>query len=73
VSSGGLRRSKILKPLALQRVGSGSPKAMSETSKFCVPDNDSCRLLMRFTPSRAENQNSRLDRSGPLFPTVRRG
>src|SRR5207249_9579679 len=43
---------------------------MSETSKFCVPDKGSCRLLMRLTPSLGENQNSRLDRRGLLFPMV---
>src|SRR5260370_15671341 len=73
-SSGGFRRSNILKPLGTSKsLASGSPKVMSETSKFCVPENGSCLLLMMFTPSCGENQNSRLDRRGLLFPTVPAG
>src|SRR5205809_2141823 len=67
----GLYALKILKPLGTSKsLASGSPRVMSETSKFCVPDKGSCRLLMRLTPSLGENQNSRLDRRGLLFPMV---
>ena len=67
--SGGFRKSRILEPLGSSKsFASGSPRAMSVISKFCVPNRGSCRLLMRLTPSCGEYQNSRFAKRGLLLP-----
>src|ERR1700724_586950 len=58
----------IFDPLGTaNNLASGSPITTSVTSKFCVPNRGSLRLLLRLMPNSGEYQYSRLTSNGLLL------